>query len=209
MTPRRPHKLKAIEQDLAPKECFSAREGVRKGAAFNMGMLNAQPKSISARDAFTRKVCAIDLDLGLSSSEATRTVATREATKTNKEKKDAAAQLRTLVHTKEQHLEDVQAEIETTARATAKAKASLEKLQTEHAILQARHTWAKSSLDSALGAQEEYKRHYESVEASLAKAKSEIARQEELLQSVGKERTSSAVENAKAELSLRETQLEG
>jgi hypothetical protein len=208
MAPRKPHKLKAIEQDLMPKECFSARDGVRKGAVFDMDMPNTQPKSISARDAFTRKVCAIDLDLGFSSSEATRTVAI-QATKTNREKKDVAAQLRTLVHTKEQHLEGVQAEIETTARATAKVKASLEKLQTEHAILQARHTWAKSSLDSALGAQEEYKRHYESVETSLAKAKSEIARQEELLQSVGQEGMSSAVENAKAELSLRETQLEG
>jgi len=115
----------------------------------------------------------------------------------------------TQVHTQEQHLEDVHAEIETAAKATAKVKASFEKLQTEHAILQARHTWAKSSLDSARSTQEEYKRHYESVEASLAKAKSELARQEELLQSGGQEHISSAINKVEAELSLRERQVEG
>jgi len=208
MTPRRPHKLKAIDQDLEPKESFSARDGVCKGTVFDIDIFNAQPQSISAREASTRMVRAIDLDLGLSSSGSTRTVATREATK-KKERKDVAAKLMTQVHAKEQHLEDVQAEIETVDRTTAKVKASFEKLQTEHAILQARHTWAKSSLDSALSAKEEYKRHYESVEASLAKAKSELARQEELLQSVGDEHVFSAVEKAKAELTLRETQLEG
>jgi len=200
-TPRRLHKLLAADQEFEPKECFSARDGGCKGTIFDMDVLKTQPQSISAREAATRKVRAIDLDLGLSSSESTRTVATRNAAR-DKERKDIVAKLRTQVHTKEQHFEDVQAEIETTARANAKVKASFEKLQTEHALLQARHIWAKSSLDSALSTQEEYKRHYESVEASLARAKSELAKQEELLQSGG------AIERAKAELALRETKLE-
>jgi len=209
MTPRRPQKLKAIGKDLAPKECFSARDIVHRGTALDRDIVDAQPKSVSAREASTRKVLAIDLDIGLCSSKSICTEATGEATKKSKERKDAVAKLKTQVRRQEQHLEDVKAEIETAARATAKVKASFENLHAEHAILQARHTWAKSSLDSALSTQEEYKRHYESVEASLAKAKLELACQEELLKSAGKEDASSVIDKAKAELSLREEQLGG
>jgi len=206
-SPRRPQKLKAIDQELAPKECFSARD-VRKGTSFDMDILSAQPESMSARQVSTMKVRAIDLDLGLSASESSHIVSSPKATKKNKDKKDIVAKLRTQVHSKEQHLDDVRAEMETTARETTKVNASYEKLQTEHAILQARHTWAKSSLDSALSTQDEYKRHYESVEASFAKAKSELARQEELLKSARDEDVSSAIQQVKADFDLRETQLE-
>jgi len=200
-TPRRPQKLKAIDQEMEPRDRFSAREGTRKNKVFELDFPGARPGSFSARESCSKMVRAFDLDLEPASSEC-------EKWKKSREKKVDTARLRTQVRAMQQHLGDVQAEMETTAKANRKAKASFEQLKGEHAILQASHTWVKSSLDAALSTADEYRRHYESVEASLEKADLDLARQEMLRQTAGQDEVSSAMRAAKAE-SFRGKQLEG
>jgi len=72
-------------------------------------------------------------------------------------------------------VEKAQVEKEDRKKEFFQIRSDTDKLTSEHTIMQARHTWAKSSLDSAVTAQEEYRKNYDHMEASLKKAKAQLA----------------------------------
>jgi len=74
-------------------------------------------------------------------------------------------------------VEKAQVEKEDRKKEFFQLRSETDKLHSEHTILQARHTWAKSSLDSAITAQDEYRKNFDHMEASVKKAKSQLANQ--------------------------------
>mmetsp|Transcript_75758 Transcript_75758/g.225860 ORF Transcript_75758/g.225860 Transcript_75758/m.225860 type:complete len:456 (+) Transcript_75758:58-1425(+) len=55
-------------------------------------------------------------------------------------------------------------------------KEKLDKLRGEHAVLHATHSWTKTSLDSALSAQEEFRKGYAGMKTAFQKASDELQR---------------------------------
>jgi len=74
-------------------------------------------------------------------------------------------------------MEKAQAEKKDREKEFVQVRSETDKLHSEHTILQARHTWAKSSLDSAITAQDEYRKNYDHMEASVKKVKAQLANQ--------------------------------
>mmetsp|Transcript_75492 Transcript_75492/g.213556 ORF Transcript_75492/g.213556 Transcript_75492/m.213556 type:complete len:471 (+) Transcript_75492:73-1485(+) len=95
-----------------------------------------------------------------------------------KESKSAVAKLNDSVGSAQGQLQKTQTEKDDIERSTTDSKAKWEKLQTEHAVLNATHTWTKSSLDSALAAQEEYRKGYNNLRTAFKKAKEDLTQKE-------------------------------
>lgn len=106
-----------------------------------------------------------------------------EALKKMKDSKSAVSKLRDQVSAMQQRIDAVQSETQLSSRATTDLKSDLEKLENEHAVLHATHSWTKSSLDSALAAQEEYRKGYNSLRAAFKKAKDDLEKVNEELAS--------------------------
>lgn len=104
-----------------------------------------------------------------------------EALKKMKDSKSAVSKLRDQVSTLQQQMDAVQSETKTSGKATSDLRSETEKLENEHAVLHATHTWTKSSLDSALAAQEEYRKGYNSLRSAFKKAKEDLERANEEL----------------------------
>jgi chromosome segregation ATPase len=71
-------------------------------------------------------------------------------------------------------VEKAQVEKEHRKKEFVQLRSETDNLHSEHTILQARHTWAKSSLDSAITAQDEYRKNYDHMEANVKKAKAQL-----------------------------------
>jgi len=102
-----------------------------------------------------------------------------EAMKKMKDQRSTVAKLREQVNSMQSQIEAAQTDREASTKATQDLQGQLEKLENEHAVLHATHTWTKSSLDSALAAQEEYRKGYNSLRAAFKKAKEEIEKANE------------------------------
>lgn len=107
----------------------------------------------------------------------------KEAVGKMKDNKGAVQKLRDQINIMQTQLEAAQSDKEAAARATADLKTQIDKLENEHAVLNATHTWTKSSLDSALAAQEEYRKGYNSLRAAYKKAKEDLDKLNEELAS--------------------------
>jgi len=90
-----------------------------------------------------------------------------------KDHKKNVVKLKEQVGTMEQQLEAAKAEAERN-RVDPEVRARYDKLVADHSTLQATHAWTKSSLDSTLAAQEEYRKGYTSLQAAYRKTKTEL-----------------------------------
>jgi len=97
-----------------------------------------------------------------------------EAIRKMKDSKSTVQKLHDQVNSMQQQIEAVKTDKANSAKATEEMKTQMAKLENEHAVLHATHTWTKSSLDSALAAQEEYRKGYNSLRAAFKKAKDDI-----------------------------------
>lgn len=104
------------------------------------------------------------------------------ATQKMKDNKSNYQQLKQRAASMEQELEHARAEAER-KRVDPEVRARYEKLQGDHATLQATHAWTKSSLDSTLAAQEEYRKGYSSLQQAYKKTKAELDDKEKKSQS--------------------------
>mmetsp|Transcript_120229 Transcript_120229/g.335430 ORF Transcript_120229/g.335430 Transcript_120229/m.335430 type:complete len:468 (-) Transcript_120229:141-1544(-) len=133
-----------------------------------------------AKSARPYKPRAVEMDESLSITQQMRehvevlTQRHTNALNKMKEHKSTVAKLREQVNQMQSQIEAVQVERATSTKATEEMKGQMEKLENEHAVLQATHTWTKSSLDSARAAQEEYRKGYNSLRAAFKKAKEDI-----------------------------------
>jgi len=125
-----------------------------------------------------------------------------QAAKKAKENKAAMMRLREQVQALQDQLSQVQKEREEVDRQASDAKAKLQKLQTDHSALQAAHSWTKSSLESALAAQEEYRKGYNSLRTAFKKAQDDLKAKEEEVAENTKRRAD--IERIKNDLVQRE-----
>jgi len=125
------------------------------------------------------------------------------ATQKLKDNKSNALQLKERVGSMEQELEIARAEAERT-RVDPHVKADYDKVQRDHSTLQATHAWTKSSLDSTLAAQEEYRKGYTTLQAAYRKAKAELEEKERKAESAKGAR----LEAAQIQASLPEKEAE-
>mmetsp|Transcript_101855 Transcript_101855/g.202235 ORF Transcript_101855/g.202235 Transcript_101855/m.202235 type:complete len:513 (+) Transcript_101855:55-1593(+) len=140
LTPRKPHKLKALDVDLG--------------------------KMIEATAHFTISDAYLDGEGDGFTPE--------KDEKKAKAKEELQAQVRTL----QTRIDKVQIDMDRNNKTKAGTIAKIEKLQAEHSILQARRTWAESSLESATAAQDEWRKHHETVRKSLKAAEEQLAKKE-------------------------------
>lgn len=113
------------------------------------------------------------------------------ATQKLKDNKSSARQLDESLKSMERQLEQARAEAER-KRVDPEVRQKFEKLQGDNATLQATHAWTKSSLDSTLAAQEEYRKGYTSLQAAFRKTKSELDEKEKKAESAREAREEAA-----------------
>jgi len=104
-------------------------------------------------------------------------VAVEKKQEKSEESKEEVSKLKKKAKALMAMVEKAQAEREDRKKEFFQLRSETDKLHSEHTILQARHTWAKSSLDSAVTAQEEYRKNFDHMEASVKKAKAKLANQ--------------------------------
>lgn len=141
-------------------------------------------------------------DLGLAPTSPSSSQHLEVAKKVKEGKGGTVGRLREQVRCLQDQLAHLQRERDQHDSHTAEAKAKLEKLQAEHHALNAAHNWTKSSLDSALAAQEDYRKGYNQLRSAFKKAKEDLQRKEEEV--ANHQTTAKDLEKAKAELAQKE-----
>jgi len=141
-------------------------------------------------------------DLGLAPTSPSSSQQVEVAKKVKEGKGGTVGRLREQVRCLQDQLAHLQRERDQHDTQTAEAKAKLEKLQAEHHALHAAHNWTKSSLDSALAAQEDYRKGYNQLRSAFKKAKEDLQRKDEEV--ANHQSTAKDLENVKAELAQKE-----
>jgi len=149
-----------------------------------------------------QRTSAMEEDLGLAPTSPSSSQHLEVSKKGKEGKGGTVARLREQVRCLQDQLAHLQRERDQHDSHTAEAKATLDKLQAEHHALRAAHNWTKSSLDSALAAQEDYRKGYNQLRSAFKKAKEDLQRKEEEV--ANHQTTANDLEKVKAELAQKE-----
>jgi len=107
-----------------------------------------------------------------------------EAAKRMKEGKSTVVKLRQEVANVQNQLHTMSSSKDDTEKTTQEIASHMERIQVEHNSLHVVHSKTKSSLDSALAAQEEYRKGCNSLRAALNKATEDMGKKEQELESI-------------------------
>mmetsp|Transcript_36299 Transcript_36299/g.103756 ORF Transcript_36299/g.103756 Transcript_36299/m.103756 type:complete len:475 (-) Transcript_36299:38-1462(-) len=141
------------------------------------------PKSTPRRER-PKKARATDMDEALSMTQRVKehvealTAKQQEAARRLKERRALAMQLNEQMNGINGQLQSALAERELQGKTVAEIQQQTERLQAEHNLLHTTHGRTKSSLDSALAAQEEYRKGCNSLRAALQKAQDDLSKKE-------------------------------